>query len=625
MISRFRESHRIWFFAAIVAPVIIVGALLGTGSAGDQALERVPVALVNNDELITDVDEDGEETFFLASKPLVSELVTNEDLAFDWVITSTELANGMLARGEVYAVVEIPEEFSQIVQDLESDDPQQAAFTIRTDPSRSYLAGVLAEALGDSIASGISAEFGKTLTEGLFTVVVDLGDAITQAADAADELKDGTATLREGADDLDEGVSDLNDGVAELATGYGTFDDGLNTYLDGVRSLSQGIDTFEAGTQGLSALNTGISGYTTQVTGVNGLYLQMTVDGVFAGIADPRLSALTEGLAGLSTGGQTLSAQANTALTGIRTGAVEIDKGADALSDNAAGIEKGSADIRSGLEDLAEGTEDLSEGVSEFADGVGDLDDGVGEFADGLREGADDLAAENISVPSDETLTTLTNPIVFESEEYSGALGLQATLAGVFIPIGLWFVSLVYFVMTPTLTSKIFSGTLPTTALMGKTLRPLGAVVMGQTAVVTLLFHALGGVAWSHLGWTLLISALSALGFSTAHYLVWVWRPRFLVPFSLTLAIIQVVTLGNIIPMEILPTPYQLVAGLTPVSWSTDAFIASVYGEDLSRVIANMLALIGLTVVSLVLARIALASTRKASVQDQLGVAAHHD
>jgi putative membrane protein len=620
MMSRFRESHRVWFFAAIIAPLIIVGALLGTGSAGDQALERVPVALVNNDELITDVDEEGEETFFLASKPLVSELVTNEGLAFDWVITSTELAEGMLARGEVYAVVEIPAEFSKIVQSLDSDDPQQAAFTIKTDPSRSYLAGVLAEALGESIASGISAEFGKTLTEGLFTVIVDLGDAITQAADAAEELKEGTEALREGARELNDGVVELNDGVGELATGYGTFDDGLNTYLDGVRSLSQGLDTFESETRGLSDLGTGITQYTQGVAGISaGL---QAFDNGCGGCVPADLLA---GLSGLSTSGSTLSAQANTALTGVRSGIVEINKGADALSTSAADIAKGSGDIRSGLTDLSSGTKELSDGVGEFAEGIEELDDGVGEFADGLREGSDELAAENISVPSDQTLTALTNPIVFESEDYSGALGLQATLAGVFIPIGLWFVSLVYFVMTPTLTSRIFSGTLPTTALMGKTLRPLVAVVLGQTAVVTLLFHALGGVAWSHLGWTLLISSLSALAFSSAHYLVWVWRPRFLVPFSLTLAIIQVVTLGNIIPMEILPTPYQLVAGLTPVSWSTDAFIASVYGEDLSRVIVNLVALVGLLVVSLVLARIALAGTRRASVQEQLGVVAHHD
>lgn len=635
MISRFRESHRIWFFAAIIAPLIIVGALLGTGSAGDQALERVPVALVNNDELITDVDEDGEETFFLASKPLVSELVTNEGLAFDWVITSTELAEGMLARGEVYAVVEIPAEFSKIVQSLDSDDPQQAAFTIKTDPSRSYLAGVLAEALGESIASGISAEFGKTLTEGLFTVIVDLGDAITQAADAAEELKEGTEALREGAQELNDGVVELNDGVAELATGYGTFDDGLNTYLDGVRSLSQGLDTFESETRGLSDLGTGITQYTQGVAGISAGLQGFNDAGFFAGVptdTNPQtgnsfqfdFQAMLQGLSGLSTNGSTLSAQANTALTGVRSGIVEIDKGADALAANAAAIEKGSADIRSGLNELATGTQDLSDGVGEFADGIEELDDGVGEFADGLREGSDELAAENISVPSDQTLTALTNPIVFESEEYAGALGLQATLAGVFIPIGLWFVSLVYFVMTPALTSKIFSGTLSTTSLMARTLRPLGAVVLGQTAVVTLLFHALGGVAWSHLGWTLLISGLSALAFSSAHYLVWVWRPRFLVPFSLTLAIIQVVTLGNVIPMEILPTPYQLVAGLTPVSWSTDAFIASVYGEDLTRVMVNLLALVGLLVVSLVLARIALAGTRKASVQEQLGVSALH-
>lgn len=635
MISRFRKSHRIWFFAALIAPLVIVGALLGTGSAGDQALERIPVALVNNDELLTEVDEDGEETFILASKPLVTELVTNEDLGFDWVITSSELAEGMLASGDVYAVVEIPADFSQTVQSLGSDDPQQSAFTITTDPSRSYLAGVLADALGQSIAQGVSAEFATTLTESLFGVIVDVGDGFTEAADAAEELKEGTETLLEGAQELDSGVNDLNDGVAELATGYGTFDDGLNTYLDGVRSLSQGIDTFELGTAGLSELNTGITQYTQGVAGISaglqafnnlGFFddVPVTVNPETGNTVQFDFQAMLQGLSGLSTNGSTLSAQANTALTGIRTGAVGIDKGADALSDNAADIEKGSADIRSGLDDLAEGTEDLSGGVSEFAEGVEELDDGVGEFADGLRTGADELAAEDVTVPSEETLATLTSPVIFESDEYSGPLGLQATLAGVFIPIGLWFVSLVYFVMTPTLTSRIFTGTVGTSSLLVKTLRPLVAVVLGHTAVVTVLFHAVGGVAWSHLGWTLLISAISALAFSTAHYLVWVWRPRLLVPISLTLAIVQIVTLGNVIPMEVLPAPYQAVAGLTPVSWSTDAFIASVYGGDIARVLVNLAALAALTVVALVLARIALASTRRKNVQAQLGVSEFH-
>jgi len=631
MIRQWRESHRIWFFAALIAPLVIVGALLGTGSAGDDAVERIPIALVNNDELITEVDEDGEETFILASKPLVSELVTNEDLAFDWVITSSELAVGMLARGEVYAVVEIPAEFSAVVQSLDSEDPKQAAFTIRTNPSRSYLAGVLADALGESIAQGVSNEFGKALTEGLFTAIVDFGDAISEAADAAEELKEGTEALRDGATDLNSGVSELNDGVAELATGYGTFDDGLNTYLDGVRAFSQGLDTFESSTRGLTDLSTGISQYTQGVAGISQGLQAFNDAGLFAGIStDPNpqtgntfqqdFQGLLQGLSGLATSGSTLSGETATALTGVRSGIVELDKGADALSDSAGALSEGSADIRSGINDLASGTEELSDGVGEFADGIEELDDGVGEFADGLRSGADDVAEQNLTVPSEERLTILTNPVIFESENYTGALGLQATLAGVFIPIGLWFVSLVYFVMTPPLSSRMFSGTWRTSALLAKTLRPLGAVIAGHTAVVTVLFHGLGGIAWSHLGWTVLISGLSALAFSTLHYLVWVWRPRFLVPFSLTLAIVQVTTLGNVIPIEILPAPYQAVAGLTPVSWSTDALIASVHGEDLTRVIVNLLALVALTAWSLVLARITLSSTRKKSVQEHLGV-----
>lgn len=619
MISRLRESHRIWFFAALIAPLVIVGALLGTGSAGDEALERVPVALVNNDELLTEVDENGEETFILASKPLVVELVTNDGLGFDWVITSSEMAQGMLARGEVYAVVEIPQNFSATVQTLGSANPQQAAFTITTDPSRSYLAGVLAGALGQSIAQGVSNEFGKTLTEGLFTVIVDLGDAFTTAAEAAADLKEGTETLLDAAQDLDTGVSELNDGVAELATGYGSFDDGLKTYLDGVRSLSQGVSTFEAETRGLTALSTGITDYTRGVSGVS-LGLQAFHEG--CGNCVP--TELLAGLSGLAAGGSTLAAQADTALTGVRGGIVGLNTGAAALAKSAGDLATGSRDIRSGVDELAKGTDELSDGVGEFAEGIEELDDGVGEFADGLRTGADELAAENLTVPSEETLETLTNPVIFESEDYSGALGLQATLAGVFIPIGLWFVSLIYFVMTPSLNARIFTGTLGTGALLAKTLRPLGAVVLGHTGVVTLLFHAVGGVAWSHAGWTLLISAISALAFSTAHYLVWVWRPRLLVPFSLTLAIVQVVTLGNVIPMEILPAPYQAIAGLTPVSWSTDAFIASVYGGDTARVLVNLAALTALAVVALVVSRIALASTRRKSVHAHLGVSEYH-
>jgi putative membrane protein len=620
MMRRVGERHWVPFFAAIFAPLLIVGTLLGAGSAVDQGFERIPVALVNNDELITELDESGEETFILASKPLVTELVTNEDLGFDWIITSSEQASEMLARGEVYAVLEIPVEFSRTVQTLGTEAPQQASFTIRTDPSRSYLAGVLADALGESIAQGISNEFNKTLSKGLFTVIVDLGDAFSDAADAAEELKDGTEALLDGATTLTSGTRELAAGVSELAEGYGSFDDGLNTYIDGVGALSRGISEFESGTRALTNLGTGVDEYTNQVAGLNGLYLQMSADGVFDDITDPRLVFLAQGLAGLGAGGQTLAQETRGALQGVRSGIVEIDKGAAALSSGGSELTSGSGDVRSGIDELVSGTADLRDGVGEFRDGIQELDDGVGEFADGLRTGSDELAAENIAVPSEDTLETLTNPVVFEAQEFTGDLGAQATLASVFIPIGLWFVSLVYFVMTPRVSRQIFASTISTTALMRKTLRPVATVVLGHTAVVTLLVHALGGVSWSELPWVLGISFVGATAFSSFHYLLWAWRSQWMVPISVTLAVWQIVTLGSIVPQEILPEAYQAFAGLTPIAWTTDAFLASVNGGDLSRVIANLLALVFLVLTTLVLARITLAKRRTQSAQEHLGV-----
>ena len=47
-----RSPLSLWIVAGLLTPLVIIGGLLGALSSGDNALERVPVALVNNDELI---------------------------------------------------------------------------------------------------------------------------------------------------------------------------------------------------------------------------------------------------------------------------------------------------------------------------------------------------------------------------------------------------------------------------------------------------------------------------------------------------------------------------------------------------------------------------------------------
>ena len=604
-----RSPLSLWIIAGLLTPLVIIGGLLGALSSGENALERVPVALVNNDELITETDDAGEETFIFASKPLVTELVTSDDFAVDWLVTSSEQARALLTSGDVYAIVEIPEDFSYAVTTLETDNPEQATFTIITDASHSYLAGLLSDQIGGALASGVSDEFGSGIMEGLFTAIVEI-------ADGFDEIAEGADTLADGVEEVSEAVTELNDGVEDLASGYTEFDDGLGTFSDGVTSLSDGLDALGEGTSGLTALSTGVETYTDGISTLSAGLSGVKASGALSGNpAEASLNALIDGLATAAAGGGTLSTQTSTALSGVTTGIIELDKGADALDDAGQDIAEGSGEIREGLTDLGEGTGELDDGMVELADGAR-------EFADGVAEGAADLREGAGTMPSDEALEVLNNPVVFDGSNISETIGFQETLSSVLVPVGMWLVALAYFLALPSYSSRILGSTARTQALLGRATRPILVMVGTWSAIVITLLHTLGGVAWSALGFTGPIVVLSALAMAAVHFAVWAWNPRWLAPLSLGALILQIVSLGSVVPIEILPGIYQAISGATPLGWTTDALIASLAGGDISRIFGALVSLVVLSVVAYILSALILRSKMTLATHTQVGLQA---
>jgi putative membrane protein len=615
--------------SGLLLPLIVLGALLGIVVGADTALERVPVALVNNDEIIETTSDDGEEEFFFASKPLVTELVSGSDINVDWVVTDTETAETLLATGEVYAVLEIPDTFSEAVQTLGDPEPTAAEFTISTDPSHSYLAGVLADQVGATIAATISDEFGKEVTKGLFTAVVDLGDAITEAADAAVEVADGTAELADGVADLKDGTADLEEGTVDLASGYATFDDGLEEYLGGVRDLADGLEEFNDETKSLPQLSDGISQYTSGVsqvaTGLKGLNDAGTFAGVPTDPNDPTspgtiLQTLIATLTALGTSGSTLATQTDTAIDGVRDGIVAVDKGADALAEASYDLESGSDEIRSGTADLAEGVEELDDGVGELSDGVVELADGMQEFADGLSEGADEIADQGFSEPSDSTLDTLTNPVAFDAQDRAGTVGLAPTLASVLIPAGMWLVVLAFFLLSPTPSTRALSGTSASSRVMARTLGRTLTVAAVQSAVAVALIHSLAGVSWSLIGLTSAVVVTGVAALSLVHLALWWWLPRSFATVSLIAAVVQIVTLGVVIPEQLLPGLYQSISGITPMAWFADGLLAVVASGDSARVVGSIVALAALALASVAVTAWAVRSRRLTARRELIGL-----
>lgn len=618
-----RRERVSWWAGAVIVPLVLIGALLGVVTSADTALERIPVALVNNDELIEEVNDDGDEEIILASRPLVTELVSNDDFGVNWVITGTEQANALLAAGDVYAVIEIPEDFSAAVTTLDDPNPRQAQFSIRTDPSHSYLASVLADQLGQTIATTISAEFGETLTEGLFTAIVDLGDGFSEAADGAEEVAEATEELADGVSELKDGSEDLADGTRELSDGYNEFDDGLDTYFDGVRKIADGLEEFNEETEGLPALADGVGDYTSGVsqvaTGLDGL----NKAGTFAGIPDPAqtsLQTLIATLNTLSTSGTTLAKSVDTAIDGVRTGIVETDKGADALAEGTYPIADGSNEIRSGLVDLADGVDEFDDGISELEEGTDELAEGMTEFAEGLRDGADEIAEESGDEPAESELDVLTSPIAFLEDDAPESISFQETLTSVFIPVALWFVTLIAFLRIPTLSHRVLASTASTSRLFTRLVAPVLGTVGIQALVAVVLMHTLGGLGLGDLGWSLLLVASTSLAFSALHYLLWLWRPGMMAPLSITAGIVQVITLGALIPLEALPGLYQTIGGLSPVAWSADGLIAAIAGGDQGRIVQAVISLVVVAGLGFAVSRISLARARERSVRESLGL-----
>jgi uncharacterized phage infection (PIP) family protein YhgE len=124
------------------------------------------------------------------------------------------------------------------------------------------------------------------------------------------------------------------------------------------------------------------------------------------------------------------------------------------------------------------------------------------------------------------------------------------------------------------------------------------------------------------LGFTAPIIVLSSLALASVHFAVWAWNPRWLAPLSLSALVLQIVSLGSVIPIEILPSFYQAFSGATPLGWTTDALIASLAGGDLSRVISALVSLTILATVSFILSALILRAKRSQATRTEVRLAA---
>lgn len=607
--SRRPAGKAVALAAVVLIPLAFAGLFIGSFSQADTGIDRVPAAIVNSDELVNQTAPDGTETPVFAGRQLVTELTGSKNPGFDWTITNADDAEQALARGEVYAVLTVPKNFSASILSLQSSSPTTAKLTVRTDDSHSYLTAPVIDAVGQTMAS----TFGRTITEqyltGVYSSIGGLGDSLGTAAD-------GASTLASGATDLGGGIGQLATGASSAQSGASSLAAGIRTYTGGVRSLSSGLSRLNSGAAGLSQVTSGLTTYTAGVSQLSAGIAQASgqlndADPTNDVVARGTLAALSGQLSQAAAGGNGLAASAGSGIQSVQGGIAQSASGAQRLA-------AGSAALTSGADSLAAGLGELSTGAITASSGAASLATGASQLSDGLRAGAAQIPATEGNAAAD-TAEIVAEPVVLTTDRDNEVSDIGQVLATFFVPLGLWIGALAIFLVMGPLSRNTLLSTAGSGRIVGRQLARASAIAVAQALLLVALLHLALGVDWSLLPATLGLSLVMAFAFTAFHQLLTIGFGRAGLVISLFLLAVQVTSTGGLYPIEVVATPFQVISPLLPLTYGVSGMQSIVSGANPADVVVGFLALLGFGVAS---ALIALSATRRVRRARSLGLIA---
>lgn len=598
----------------IAVPLAVAGLVSGAFAGAENNVEAIPAVVVNNDEMVSMTMPDGTDQAVLAGRLLVTELTDPETAGFQWTISNDEEAADLLASGDAYAVLTIPADFSASVTSLSGEAPTKANLDIRTDDAHGYLAGSVAQSVGDAMTTTFGRELTTQYLEGFYGNLAALGGSLGDAADGATQVSSGVGSLAGGLGELSGGVASAASGATDAASGAYAYADGVAQYTNGVAQYTNGVDGVAGGlsqlatqTSGLGALGTGISGYTTAVDG----YTAQLADVTARILANQDPAALPGLYTELATVSGTLDAvaeqgaplaQGAAGLTALESGIAQLSSGAEQLAGGSEVIRGGGSDLAAGGDGLASGVDELavglgalSTGAADAASGATQLAGGADALADGLTTGAEQAKALT-DIDAAATADVVAEPVTSTTERDHEIATIGEVIGMLFVPIGLWLGAMAMFLVFRPFGREALRSTASTGGLVVRTLGRAGLLALAQAVTVVLLLHGALGVAWSMLPQTLAFAALLALAFTAVHAFLTAWLGRAGMLVSLVLVALQLAASGGLYPVEVLSGPFQTISPFLPLTWAVQGMQLIVAGAGGSAVAmaAGMVALFGL-------------------------------
>lgn len=378
--------------AVLLVPMLYSSIYLGSIWDVYNKFDSVPVAFVNLDKSVI---KDGKE--YAVGKEVENNLKANKKV--DWKFVSHEDAMKGVQGTGFYAVIEIPEDFSEKIANAQAGIFKYPEIIYVANKGRNFIFSQISERVANSIKAEVSSNLQKEISKALVNSLNDMKISIKDAGEGTGELQIGTQELLDGSKGLLTGVQQAASGSVQLENGLKQAADGQLQLVTGSDSLINGL------TQLKSSLTQKNDSAEQLVLGAKQVY-----DGASAiksGASDGS-QKLSTGLNAAADGVKSVSDNINMSDT-LLAAAVEDYKTTGTLSDNdlknimaAQAIMDGikNSDINKNIEtplrDSANSMEPLIDKLGELETGAKGVSDGTAALAKGM-EAAQNIAAEGTS------------------------------------------------------------------------------------------------------------------------------------------------------------------------------------------------------------------------------------
>lgn len=204
---------------------------------------------------------------------------------------SKDDADEGMKKGNYYATIEIPENFTECLESASTEEKQIAQITYSPNQATNYLATQIVNSAVKTIELNLQSKIDKE-------IIANLASKLNEVPDSLQEISDGADTILNGAESLNDGIKQISDGTNTLRNSYKEFDDGVNSAYTGSKSLNTGISQVS---DGVETLKNGGKSLDNAIDQINQGADQLSSQG-----ADG-ISELTTGVTDLNTGAKTLN------------------------------------------------------------------------------------------------------------------------------------------------------------------------------------------------------------------------------------------------------------------------------------------------------------------------------